>query len=220
VPDREARTLLIVGLRGHGDPVDAGLGMGADALAVAERVASRVAGHYDVAMAGFPYVSGPRWRIRHHIRAGALALRAFLDGRPRDAHERLILIGQSQGAAVLHLALPGLGDRFAAAVLLADPLRVARGPCDDLATPHGGILANVLLGPLGGLGPAREVIPESMAARVRSFCLPGDPVCEADLAALRGRRRGDVHTSYRLNRESIADRAADFAAACLLTPVG
>lgn len=200
--------LLVVGLRGNGDAPDAGHGMGGDAWAVA----SRLDGSPAPALYGFPYATGPWWRLGGHVRAAAGALAAFLRGRERRCPgERLVLIGQSEGAAVVHLTLPSVGPQLAAAILLADPLRIAGGSMDDLGRPPGGLLAPVLLGPLGGLGPPREVVPGGMAGRVRSYCLDGDPVCHATPGALLGRTRGDVHTTYRFNPDGIADRAADFA---------
>ena len=205
--------VLVIGLRGNGDTPGAGHGMGDDSWAVASRLAARLPG---LATYGFPYTTGPWWRLAGHVRAAAGALDAFAHNRARRCPgERLALIGQSEGAATVHLAVPALGGELAAAILLADPLRVAGSPEDDLRSPTGGLLAPAMLGPAGGLGPPREVIPAAMAGRVRSYCLAGDPVCNATPGALLGRTRGDVHTTYRFNPEGVADRAADFAAARL-----
>ncbi|HEY7199088.1 MAG TPA: cutinase family protein, partial [Candidatus Dormibacteraeota bacterium] len=149
--------VLVVGLRGNGDTPVGGHGMGDDSWAVASRLSG-------VAVYGFPYATGPWWRLGGHVRAAASALAAFLGDRARGCpDERLVLLGQSEGAAVVHLALPSVGAQLAAAVLLADPLRLAGGQMDDLGRPPGGLLAPVLLGPIGGLGQPREVVPGALA---------------------------------------------------------
>jgi alpha-beta hydrolase superfamily lysophospholipase len=209
--------VLVVGLRGNGDTVDAGMGMGEDSWAVARRLASRLAGRLDATMIGFPYSTGPWWRLGGHVRAAVTALRAFLADRRRSCPtESLALIGQSEGAAVVHLTLPSLGSELAVAVLLADPLRVAESQYDDLMSRDNGLLSQLLLGGWGGVGPVQDVVPASMMARARSYCLHDDPVCDANPMTVLQRTRTDVHTSYRNNPGQIADRAAAFAASQLL----
>ena len=105
----------------------------------------------------------------------------------------------------------------AAAVLLADPLRVAGSPYDDLGSGQDGLLAHLLMGTWGGFGPVEDVIPPAMRGRVHSYCLGEDPVCNATPTALLASTRKNVHKSYRNNPGRIADRAAAFAASRLLT---
>ena len=221
VPDRSSpacAAALVVGLRGHGDPLNAGYGMGEDSWAVAARLAARLDGRLDATMTGFPYSTGPWLRVGGHVRAAATALRAFIADRRRTCPgERLVLIGQSEGAAVVHLTLPSLGDELAAGVLLADPLRVAGSPYDDLGSGQDGLLAHLLMGTWGGFGPVEDVIPPAMKKRVHSYCLGEDPVCNATPTALLASTRKNVHKSYRNNPGRIADRAAAFAASRLLT---
>lgn len=204
--------VLIVGLRGNGDVASAGHGMGDDSWAVAERVENALAGRLGMSAMGFPYDPGPPWRLGGHVRAAVAGLAAFAaDRHSRCQAERLLLIGQSEGAATVHLTLARLGSQVASAVLLADPLRVGGSAYDDLGDHDDGLLVNVLLGSQGGLGPVQDVIPAALTSRVRSYCLSADPVCDANPANLAGRLRTDVHTTYRFDPGGIADRAAAFA---------
>jgi hypothetical protein len=213
---------LVVGLRGNGDTLDHDDGMGGDAATVARRLRDRLSGRLGVTLVGYPYTTGPWWRVGGHVRSAAAALTRYLDERRRTCPaERLALIGQSEGAAVVHLALPSAGPQLAVAVLLADPLRVARSVYDAAPdAPDDGVLAHLLLGAWAGAGPVRDVVPPALTARVRSYCLTEDPVCDPGAGDLWRRVEGgvDVHTTYRLDPEGIADRAADFAAATLLRP--
>jgi hypothetical protein len=185
--------------------------MGDDSWAVAERVENALAGRLAMSAIGFPYDPGPPWRLGGHVRAAAAGLAAFAaDRHSRCPAERLLLIGQSEGAATVHLTLARLGSQLAAAVLLADPLRVAGSAYDDLGVHEDGLLVHVLLGAWGGLGPVQDVVPAALTPRVRSYCLAADPVCAATPANLAGRLRTDVHTTYRFNPGGIAARAATF----------
>lgn len=205
-------SVLIVGLRGNGDIPSAGHGMGDDSWAVARRVENALAGRLVTNAIGFPYDPGPPWRLGGHVRTAVVGLAAFAaDRHSRCPAERLLLIGQSEGAATVHLTLARLGSQLAAAVLLADPLRVGGSAYDDLSGHEDGLLVHVLLGARGGLGPVQEVVPAALTSRVRSYCLSADPVCDANPANLAGRLRTDVHTTYRFNPGGIAERAAAFA---------
>lgn len=205
-------SVLIVGLRGNGDGPDAGHGMGDDSWAVAGRVEDALASRPPIRAIGFPYDPGPALRLGGHVRTAAVGLAAFAaDRHSRCPAERLLLIGQSEGAAIVHLALARVGSQLAAAVLLADPLRVAGSAYDDLGNHEDGLLVQVLLGSWGGVGPVQDVVPIAFTSRVRSYCLSADPVCDATPANLAGRVRTDVHTTYRFNPGGIADRAAGFA---------
>jgi hypothetical protein len=214
-------TVLVVGLRGNGDTIEYDHGMGGDSWAVAERVGITLSGRLDVAFVGFTYNSGPWWRIGGHIESASIALSWYLSDRHRKCpSETLTLIGQSEGAAVVHLTLPSIGSQLAAAVLLADPLRVANSAYDATNGTHDGILTHLLLGAWRGVGPLRDVVPASMTTRVRSYCLRDDPVCDPSPATLWQRVKGtDVHTTYRYNPDCVADRAASFAASRLLPNV-
>jgi hypothetical protein len=205
-------SVLIVGLRGNGDAPSAGHGMGDDSWAVAGRVENALAGRLAMSAIGFPYDPGPPWRLGGHVRTAVAGLAAFAAERhSRCPVERLLLIGQSEGAATVHLTLARLGSQLAVAVLLADPLRVGGSAYDDLGGHEDGLVVHVLLGGRGGLGPVQDVVPAALAPRVRSYCLSADPVCDATPANLAGRLRRDVHTTYRFDPGGIAARAAAFA---------
>lgn len=213
-------SVLIVGLRGNGDVSSAGHGMGDDSWAVAWRVENALAGRLLVRAIGFPYDPGPPWRLGGHVRTAVAGLATFAaDRHSRCPAERLLLIGQSEGAATVHLTLARLGGQLAAAVLLADPLRVGGSAYDDLGGHEDGLLVHVLLGSQDGLGPVQDVVPGALTSRVRSYCLSADPVCDANPANLAGRLGTDVHTTYRFDAGGIANRAAAFAVTQLVDPV-
>jgi hypothetical protein len=213
-PQPGCAAVLVVGLRGIGDPLDRDEAMGADARPVVERLRARLAGRLAVAAAGFPYDTGPAWRVVDHVRSAAGELAGYLASRrARCPGERLVLVGQSEGAAVIHLALPAAGGQLAAAVLLADPARVAGAPYDTARGRHDGVLAPALL---GGWGGPHDAVPAAVVPRVRSYCLPGDTICDADPAGALPALRSHVHSSYRRNPGGVEDAAADFAAGTLL----
>lgn len=83
-----------------------------------------------------------------------------------------------------------------------------------LRSGNDGILARPLLNGVGDLGrPVHDVLPQSLEAKVRSYCLSTDPVCDVSWATeVQGWWR-DIHTSYRYNPGGIATRAADFVTA-------
>lgn len=214
--------LLVVGLRGNGDPLERDRGMGEDTWAVAQRLSRRLPPGLHAALAGFPYDTGPAWRVVDHVPPASKQLATYLaDRHQRCPRERLVLIGQSEGAAVVHLALPSVGSQLAAAVLLADPARLGDAPYDVPRSSRGGLLAGVLLGGWGSLlgGAVRDDVPASAASRLRSYCLRGDPVCESSPLAILQAWRSSVHTSYRYNPDGVADAAAAFAASRALAAI-
>lgn len=203
-PEPDCMALLTVGLRGNGDPLTSDAGMGGDTRAVVVGISRRLPG-IKAAGVAFPYVTGTPPQIVAHIRAGSRMLVAYLAERGRRCPaERVVLVGQSEGAAIVHLALPAVGGQLAAAVLLADPARLAGAPYDSLASTNDGILAWALMS-----GRADD-LPASIEPMVRSYCLATDPVCDPSPATeLRG-MRDNIHTAYR--HDPIAERAADFVA--------
>jgi cutinase len=112
----------------------------------------------------------------------------------RSAHcpaQRYVVVGYSQGAVVVHgalgtgvmVAMPGIrqlppmsAPRIAAVLLFGDPLRLNAWSVADM-----------------------------YAGRTRSYCAPGDPICQL------GATNPDAHVGY---RDTIA-AAADFAALML-----
>jgi hypothetical protein len=200
---------LLVGLRGNGDALDGDQGMGADTLAVVRAFAARRQG---VTAVAYPYTTGLWWRIGGHMRSTTAALTAYLAGRHRRCPgERLLLVGQSEGAGIVHLALPALGSQLAGAVLVADPLRLASSPYDVIRSSNDGVLTHLLLGRAGGVGPPRDVVPAALTAAVRSYCLHADPVCDPSSETEVPGIRDGVHQSYR-NNAGVVAMAADFLA--------
>lgn len=223
LPNPPCRAVLIVGLRGNGDSLDQDHGMGGDVWAVAERLTARLAGRVDAGLAAFPYSTGPPWGVVQHATTASKQLSAYLVRRHLLCPaERLVLLGQSEGAAVVHLALPTVNGALVAAVLLADAARVAGTAYDTLATGWNGALAPLVLSSRWTLqGPAvQDNLPPGMTDRVRSYCLAGDAVCNFSPGALPQLVHSSVHTSYRRNPDGIADAAANFAAARVAADLG
>jgi hypothetical protein len=216
-PTSPCEALLVVGLRGNGDGVgpQSFEGQGGDTHGVVERLSPMLRAVPN-RVVPFLYDTGPWHQVGGHMESGARAVVAWLDGRGHQCpNERWILIGQSEGAGVLHLSAPRLSQRVAAVVLLADPIRVAGAAYDAGVTTANGLLARPLLGPTAGA--VRDDVPPVMAGRFWSYCLVDDPVCDtAPLDFVSGVVKklagSDVHTSYR-NHPDVMERAARFAAA-------
>ena len=190
--------------------------MGGDVWAVTQRLDARIARLVGSSWAAFPYATGPVWLVRQYVTAASRRLSTYLSGRHHACPaEQWVLIGQSEGAAVVHLVLPKVTNVFTTAVLLADPARVAGTAYDTLSSPSNGVLAPLLLSSQWGLSGPRvsDDLPTHMTDRVRSYCLANDPVCNFSPGAVPHIFHGGAHTSYRLNPGGVADAAADFAAA-------
>jgi len=221
LPSPLCSDVLMVALRGNGDLTSQDNGMGGDARVVVDGLSRRFAGVLDTTAVGFPYVTGPPAQVMAHVRSAARLLQAYLDDRTRRCPtEHLVLVGQSEGAAALHLALPLIGHQLVASVLLADPARVSRTSYDDLRSPNDGLLARLLLAGLNDIGrPVPDPVPASLLQAVRSYCLSTDPVCDPTVSTeLQGMRSG-IHTTYRDNPDGIVDRAVAFAASLVYARV-
>ena len=219
LPNPPCRQVLVLGFRGNGDSLDQDQGMGGDVWAVRQRLDSRIARLVDAGWAAFPYATGPVWLVPQHVITASRTLSTYLSGRHRACPaEQWVLIGQSEGAAVVHLALPSVTNAFTTAVLLADPARVAGTPYDTLTSRWDGVLPLLLLSRRWSLSGPRvnDNLPTRMTNRVRSYCLADDPVCNFSPGAVPHVLHGSAHTSYRLNPGGVADAAADFAAARVL----
>jgi hypothetical protein len=215
-PARPCTPVLIVGLRGgNGDAVDSDQGLGPNAWALADAVRSRLGVGSQVL--GSPYDTGPWWQLGGQIRSASRGLSVYLSDRHRRCPaERLVLIGYSEGAAVIHLTLQHMRTRIAAVVLAADILRVAGTSYDAIVSPRQGLLVPLLL---GWWTPARDVIPAAMESRVRSYCLPYDPICSFGVTSVSQQLIADAHGTYWRDPLRILDSAADFVA-CRLREVG
>lgn len=189
--------LLVVGARGSGERVDeaqpAGFGREAGAVATAVVTAAQGRG-WNVRTAGVDYPAIPE----PEARADPSAFEASVDAGVADAvatvravagcpSTRIVLIGSSQGAAVVHRAVDELSDGSSAgsstgavgtplgAVLLGDPLRrrdetgVEFQDLDGVAV-HDGFLA----------ASAPQTDPgTAWAGHVLEVCSSADTVCSA-----------------------------------------
>jgi pimeloyl-ACP methyl ester carboxylesterase len=220
---RPCSWLQIVGVRGHGDPPTE---TGHDVRALVTRLQTRLgpAGLADVVP--FPYEQGPDvgavpLSVPRDVSAGARALEQYVDRRSAACPgERLVVIGQSEGAAVAHLALPRIGDAVRAAVLLGDPLHLSGAPYNANLGPT----PNGALTPWLGLGidisgrKWTDPVPNRLAWKVMSYCLPHDQVCGLNLLD----RAPNAHLDYRMNPTVPGNRVAvlDLAVSFLLPKIG
>jgi hypothetical protein len=76
-----------------------------------------------------------------------------------------------------------------------------------IVSPRDGLLVPLLF---GRWGPRTDVVPVAIEARVRSYCLPYDPICSFDVTSLSQQLIADAHASYWLDPLRIVDRAAHF----------
>src|SRR5262245_51150131 len=223
LPNPACSAVLTIGLRGNGDSLNQDHGMGGDVWAVTERLSARLAGQVEASWTAFPYSTGPPWLVPQHAASASRLLSSYLaHRRPLCPAEHWVLIGQSEGAAVVHLALPTAANARMTVVLLADAARIAGTAYDTLASRWNGVLAPLLLTSRWTLqGPAVEDnLPRRMTDQVRSYCLAGDPVCNFSPGALPRLVHSSLHTSYRRNPDGIADAAANFAAARVAADLG
>jgi hypothetical protein len=180
------------------------------------------------------FLTGGR-SFAHSVALGAdwLVNSAALPLVQRCPNVRIVLIGLSQGASVIDYALfaaqrpTPLTDRIAAILLFGDPFRIPGksyniGPPNDTGalalTPLKGYGSSALvISALEGLNGQVPAIPDQLASRTRSYCLPKDPVCGAtnieDLVVNSG-----VHTTY--PQSAYIAEAVDFAVSSVLSGLG
>src|SRR5262249_26443409 len=132
-----------------------------------------------------PYEQGPSLgivpiRVPRDISSGADALDEYLRLRSATCPaEPKVLVAQSEGAALTHLALPRVAERVEAVVLLGDPLHLSSAPYNE----NLGQTSDGELVPWMGMGidVARRTwadpVPPSTAPRIRSYCFTHDHVC-------------------------------------------
>jgi len=219
-------SLELLGLRGLQDPP----GMGDDSAAVAAEVQQMLVPFgYDVGTAGVQFDGLPSF-------IDILSpVNQFLVGNEQQAQQSIsqyaatcprsviALIGQSEGAAILHQIIGGsMGPvPFSAAVFLGDPLHI---PGTSYDWDHDGDGT----GQQGFGAPAAvwaattsstpNDIPGFMEPLIHSYCLPGDFVCGGNCLnfLICGIPDLSAHTSYRFNRDHVKDRAAGFLAQTVL----
>lgn len=214
---RPCSWLEVVGLRGHGDPPTE---IGDDVRAVVIRLQTRLGPERLADVVPFAYEQGPDvgvvplWLPRD-VSAGARALEEYVHRRSAACPgEPLVVIGQSQGAALAHLALPRIGDAVTAAVLLGDPLHLSGAPYNaDLGpTPNGALTPWLGLGVDTSRRNWTDPVSDRLASKVISYCLPHDQVCGLNLLD----RAPNAHLDYRLNptvpgkRAGVLDLAVGF----------
>lgn len=186
--------LLLVGARGSGERVDEAVpsGFGREAATLARAVTEAAGGRgwsTDAVGVDYPAIPEPEARADHaafeaSVAAGAEDAVAILRARATCAATRIVLIGSSQGAVVMHRAARELAtdDRPPGAllgvVLLGDPTRSRREAAVEFrdldgVAEHDGFLA-------GRGSGADDVLASGLGAgRVLEVCSAADTVCSA-----------------------------------------
>ncbi len=198
-PSSGCRSVTLLGFRGQGQPTRGHRGVG--------REVDQVARALDAALGSAPV---RLQRVRFPATTGAAAYDADVAtavqeaGRAiRTACGRVVLVGYSQGAEVVHRVAVAHPGRVALAVLMGDPLR---NPTDQVATLT---LGTGALGGRGNAGPG-ERFPDEVRRRVLEVCVRGDDVCNAPLTGRVGPPAAAHHTGYQdlATARGIAARAA------------
>ncbi len=217
----ECAPVLVLGARGSGEPsagtaADGGSGLGRQTYAAALTLKHRLAG-VDVVVEAVPYPAASMTVLAADpgtyfagLENGVAWTRARIgESVARCPDQRVVLIGYSQGAMVMHRAIQDLvaaGDtaalsRLDGAVLLADGDRAARDGVRRWGTAKHGV---GLARQLPALSGARSTpIPRDVAQRVHSVCDRGDSVCDATGASGPSAGGGDVHTTHYLGSKPV-----------------
>jgi hypothetical protein len=228
--------VTVFGLRGSTEPWHGNGGMGLTVATIADRLVSElrrsdpaiscdlVAIPYPAAAAHWSLATGS---LRRSIEAGR---RLLVEGVAQtlrvNPESGIVIIGLSQGAASVRLALPDLldhtlnsaplHDRVDAVLLYADPLRLAAGPCNRPPDP-------AFDGALTWLWRLRVPVPAEFVDRVACFCDTRDgdvdPICAFSprlrtVASLYG---NFIHTTYHLPDRASGWNGPQFAAERILT---
>ncbi len=232
--------VTILGLRGSNEPLKSHGGMGPTVATIAVRLVSelertRPAIHYDLVAIPYPAV-GAHWSLvtgslRRSVEDGRrLLIEGIQQALRTNRDSRIVIIGLSQGAASVRLALRDLLIQHTldgtplhhsvdAVLLYADPLRLAASPCNWQPNP-------ALDGALTWLWRLRAPIPEEFIGRVACFCdaLNGelDPICafRPRLLAIANLYGNLVHTTYHSPDRASGWHGPAFAAERILTSAG
>ena len=194
---------MLLGFRGQGQTAR-GRGLG--------REVGQVAGSLEAALGGtpvqvvrvpFPARSGDDATSAADVATAVSAARRVI----RSTCRRVVLVGYSQGAEVVHRVTAALPRRVALAVLMGDPLR---DPADRATTLT---LGTGTLAGRGNAGPGRR-LPVVVRSRVLEVCVRGDDVCNAPLTGRVGPASATHRTAYQSTHAAqvIARRAARLAA--------
>jgi cutinase len=199
--------VAIFGVRGSFEPYrESEAGMGPTVFGVSERAVALLEARgssLQVRREGVRY-SANAWNYGPSRSRGAYLLNELLaQATQRCPEQRFVLIGLSQGADVVRMALrrvtPHVSTRLAAVVLLGDPTRKPSDPwnhgTDD---PRSGVLAW-----------RASRVERSLHSRTWGYTVDGDEVA-ANHRGFVGIFRSGSHTSYEDNREGVQDRAATF----------
>ncbi|MFN8172490.1 MAG: cutinase family protein [Candidatus Nanopelagicales bacterium] len=204
--------VLVLGARGSGEPQsgsasDAGSGLGQKTYDAAVLLRQRIPGA-SVESVQYPAASmavlaadtsayfggleqGVSWTRERIARSGT-----------ECPGQRIVLMGYSQGAMVMHRVVQDLvaaGDtaalsRIDGAVLMGDGDRDAS---DGIRAWGSARKGTGLARQFPSLSGARSTaLPRSVARRVQSVCDRGDTVCDATGASGPARTPGDVHTRH------------------------
>lgn len=194
----------VVGLRGHNDRLDTDQGLGADDWALAQLLKSQLASRVETyGVYALPYTQGGDLHglpisVTRDISPGAELLAAYLTRRAAACPaEARVVIGQSEGAAIVHWAYPRIVRWLSAAILLGDALHLAPASYDDPAAIGGRGQLTAWMGQGFSIGSIRtpDTIPSDDATVLRSYCLPHDQVCDWNPFD----PHADTHLDYRLN---------------------
>jgi len=219
---RPCAALQVVGVRGHSDPAT---DVGPDVRALILRLEARLGQDSHTDVVSLPYEQGPTlgivplW-VPRDVSDGARTLEEYLQDRIAVCGaEPRVVIAQSEGAGLAHLAFPHIAERVQAIVLLGDPLHLSSAPYNENLGPT----SNGSLLPWMGLGIDLErrtwadPVRPGLSSRIRSYCLPHDHVCSQDFFD----RQRSAHLEYRKNPvvagsgQGVLDLAVDFIVARL-----
>jgi len=153
------------------------------------------------------YPASP-WRYRRSRNLGAvLTVDLVSHEAARSPHAQFVLVGLSQGADVVRMALASdrleetTAERIEAVILLGDP---TRDPARDTHRHQGSDDRHGLLARFA------TPVPSRFDGRVWSYSLAGDEVA-CNHRGLLGAVLSGTHTHYERNREGVLELAALFA---------
>lgn len=169
--------VLVIGYRGSGQPLTQEKGLGTQVSAYYQEIANQVrASGHTVAFHASPYPAVPVEKglgeILSSVNEGltdSIGLSSVVDGLC-DNKTKIVLIGYSQGAMVVHDSLQWFKDRLLGAVFLGDPYFNPK----EGGTKFGGYYINRT----GILGSADE--DEQYHSSLYSVCLRYDIVCQGN----------------------------------------
>jgi hypothetical protein len=231
------RRVIVFGLRGTNESLVGHHGMGPTVATIAERLVAelgRLTQNTTCQLIGIAYPAiPPHWSLvtgafRASIEAGRrMLVQAVSAAGQSDQEQRIVVVGLSQGAAAVHLALRDLAitsgvdgkplaRSVSSALLYADPLRLAGNPCNRIHDPpHDGVLT--------WLWSHRVGIPLELQDRVFSFCDVvtdrADPICafRPGLKTLLSLHRNRTHTTYSSHDRPSGWQGPHLAARCVLS---